>query len=84
MVIALLIQPLKGTARGYLYVPECPLSSGKDVYALGYPDYPQNIPTWGGYISSLQKRLLQMRPVTRLHARGSLQWAESHMGLRAQ
>jgi hypothetical protein len=84
MAIALLIWPLKGTVRGYLYVPECPLSSGKDVYALWYSDYPQNIPTRGGYRPSLQKSLLQTRPVTRLSERGPLQWAESHMGLRAR
>jgi hypothetical protein len=39
--------------------------------------------TRGGYRPSLQKRLLQMRPITRLSARGPLQWAESLMGLRA-
>jgi hypothetical protein len=55
MTIALLIWPLKGTVRGYLQVPECLSSQDKDVYALAYPDYPQNIPIKGGYRPSLQK-----------------------------
>jgi hypothetical protein len=44
MTIALLICPLKGTVRGYLYVPECLPPRNKDVYALRNPEYPQNIP----------------------------------------
>jgi hypothetical protein len=84
MAIALLICPLKGTVWRYLLVPECLSSSSKDVYALGNPRNPQNIPPRGGYRPSLQKRLLQMRPVTRLSLWGSLQWAESHMGSRTR
>jgi hypothetical protein len=81
MAIALLIWPLKGTVRGIYRHTSDPRPLGKDVYALKYPDYPQNILTREGYRPSLQKRLLQTRPVICLSARGPLQWAESHLGL---
>jgi hypothetical protein len=79
---ALLIWHLKGTVRSiYRYSSDHP-SLVKNVYALEYPVYPQNIPTRGGYRLSLQKRLLQTRPVIHLFVRGPLQWAESHLGLQ--
>jgi hypothetical protein len=39
-------------------VSECLPPRNKDVYALGNPEYPQNIPLRGGYSLSLQKRLI--------------------------
>jgi hypothetical protein len=48
------------------------------------PGLSQNIPIKEGYRPSLQKKLLQMRHVTRLSTWGPLQWAKFHVGLRAR
>jgi hypothetical protein len=62
MAIALLIQPLKGTIRGYLWVTECPASQCKDACTLRHLDYPQNIPIKEGYRLSLQKSHYKSSP----------------------